>query len=258
MLREIEKEIKKYEEIVIRLKGEVKNLPKGKLRCTNSNGTTQFYVNNKYTSKDNMKLIRGIAQREYDEKTIDSLKKLIKELYVIHKLYEEESLEKHFDEMCQARKNLLVPAVENLEMKVQKFMSEEYLPGQFDEGMVAQYITQKGERVRSKSELIIADSLYRKHIPYRYEKPLELNNGRGIVTVRPDFTIMNSRTGNIIIYEHLGMMDDAIYVEKNMKKLNLYERNGYLIGKNLIITHETSTTPLNNHVIDEYIDTFFL
>ena len=54
MLREIEKEIKKFEEIVIRLKEEVKNLPQGKLRCTNSNGTAQFFVNNKYTSKNNM------------------------------------------------------------------------------------------------------------------------------------------------------------------------------------------------------------
>lgn len=37
-----------------------------------------------------------------------------------------------------------------------------------------EYYTTKGERVRSKSEVIIADSLYRANVPYRYEYPLYL------------------------------------------------------------------------------------
>lgn len=70
--------------------------------------------------------------------------------------------------------------------------------------------------------------------------------------------IYNRRTGKIYIYEHLGRMDDANYVENNMYKLNLYEKNGYLIGKNLIITRETSKEPLNTAIVESYIQEFFL
>lgn len=38
-------------------------------------------------------------------------------------------------------------------------------------------ITDKGERVKSKSELTIANALYRSKIPYKYECPIILHNG---------------------------------------------------------------------------------
>ena len=54
------------------------------------------------------------------------------------------------------------------------------------------------------------------------------------------------------------MMDNAAYVEKNIAKLDLYEKNGFLIGKNLIITHETSKKPLVVSVVDNYIENFLI
>lgn len=62
----------------------------------------------------------------------------------------------------------------------------------------------------------------------------------------------------MFFYEHLGKMDDENYVASNMRKLDLYEKNGYLLGESLIITHETSTAPLNMKVVDSYIKTYFL
>ena len=44
----------------------------------------------------------------------------------------------------------------------------------------------KGEKVRSKSEVNIANMLHEKGIPYRYEEELQLRNGK---IVSPDFTI---------------------------------------------------------------------
>ena len=46
--------------------------------------------------------------------------------------------------------------------------------GEFDENNRTEFYTRKGERVRSKSELIIAEELQRYQVPYLYEKPLEL------------------------------------------------------------------------------------
>ena len=54
------------------------------------------------------------------------------------------------------------------------------------------------------------------------------------------------------------MMDNLAYVEKNMRKLDLYEKNGYILGKNLIVTHETSKMPLVVGVVDSYIENFLM
>ena len=53
---------------------------------------------------------------------------------------------------------------------------------------MTEYYTIKGERVRSKSEKIIADELYRYQIPYKYEFPLTLATHNRNIQLYPDFT----------------------------------------------------------------------
>lgn len=55
------------------------------------------------------------------------------------------------------------------------------------------FLTMNGEYVRSKTEKIIADLLYHLGIPYVYECPLQLSDGK----VYPDFTILNKRTRRV-------------------------------------------------------------
>ena len=57
-----------------------------------------------------------------------------------------------------------------------------------EEGLI--HRTERGDLVRSKSELVIADKLHARGIDYAYEQPLVLPNGR---TRYPDFTIRGSR-----------------------------------------------------------------
>lgn len=45
--------------------------------------------------------------------------------------------------------------------------------------------------------------------------------------IYPDFRLLNVDTREEIILEHFGMMDDLGYVEKAIRKIRLYERNGY-------------------------------
>ena len=104
----------------------------------------------------------------------------------------------------------------------------------------------------------ISNYLNQYRIPYRYEKPIALLDWNKTVICRPDFTVMNKRTGKIFLYEHLGRMDDKDYVSANMRKLDLYEKNNYLLGENLIVTHETSKSPLNVKVLELYIKTYFI
>lgn len=77
------------------------------------------------------------------------------------------------------------------------------------------------------------------------------------VSFRPDFTILNKRTGKVLLYEHFGKMDEEKYVNNAMGKIRVYERNGYIIGKNLLLTFETSRMPLSSSTISMLIKEFF-
>ena len=111
---------------------------------------------------------------------------------------------------------------------------------------IPEFYTSAGERVRSKSEIIIADLLSKENIPYRYEYPLYL---KGLGKIFPDFTTLNTRTRKEFIWEHLGMMDDPMYVENALQKISAYEQNGFFPGENLILTFESEKNPLNQKLL---------
>lgn len=84
--------------------------------------------------------------------------------------------------------------------------------------------TQRGEFVRSKSELIIADKLHAAGIPYTYEPRVILNG----VERYPDFVIEDDDSGELWYWEHLGMMENPTYRQRWDKKLNEYREEGIL------------------------------
>ena len=75
-----------------------------------------------------------------------------------------------------------------------------------EEGLI--HRTERGDIVRSKSELVIADKLHARGIDYAYEQPLVLRNGH---TRYPDFTIADDAMGVTFYWEHLGLLDDPGY-----------------------------------------------
>ena len=75
------------------------------------------------------------------------------------------------------------------------------------------------ECVQSQKK-ILADYFYYHNIPYKYECPLKL---KGYGVVYPDFTFC-LKTGKEIYWEHDGMMDDTIYVQNAIKKIEAYEK----------------------------------
>lgn len=92
-----------------------------------------------------------------------------------------------------------------------------------EEGLI--HRTTRGELVRSKSEVIIADLLHGLGLPYGYEQPFTGPDG----SVRyPDFTIDDAETGRRILIEHLGMMDRPDYVRRWKAKEKWYRDAGVL------------------------------
>ena len=116
-------------------------------------------------------------------------------------------------------------------------------------------LTEKGERVRSKSEKIIADYFFRHGIEYKYECPLLL---KGLGIVYPDFTLLSRKTGYEIYWEHNGRMDDPIYAQKAVRKWQHYENNGIFPGERLILTHETELDVLNTATLEKLTKKYLL
>lgn len=94
------------------------------------------------------------------------------------------------------------------------------------------YSTSKGDLVRSKSEVIIANLLYEHGINYKYEEPLITVDGQKMI---PDFTIY-LKNGEKLYWEHLGMIGIDSYDSNWLKKLEIY--NTYYKNK-LLKTYES-------------------
>lgn len=122
-------------------------------------------------------------------------------------------------------------------------------------------ISERGEPMISKNEVIIANSLnkYKKRISYAYETKLTIeNSGRSI---KPDFVIDNLETHRRFYWEHLGMMTRDDYLEKWKKKLAGYLADGFVLhtgstsedDKVLIITEENPRGGIDSSAIDRLI-----
>ena len=132
--------------------------------------------------------------------------------------------------------------------------AEEY-KGKDVEGVTTQFFTDNGERVRSKSEVLIANTLRKYKVPYKYEYPVRLKNG---MIIYVDFLALNVHTREQFFWEHLGMMDHPEYAAKAIAKVEGYEETGIYQGKNLILTFETSGQPLKTKAIERMIQRYLL
>jgi len=116
------------------------------------------------------------------------------------------------------------------------------------------HTTSLGERMRSKSEVIIAGILEANGIPYRYEAALVL----GSKTYYPDFTILCPTTGRLIYWEHFGMMGESKYKDSAEKKMQAYIKSGLYPYDNLIFTFDQDDQSIDATDIQNRIDLIVL
>ena len=112
--------------------------------------------------------------------------------------------------------------------------------------------TVRGELVRSKSEVIIANALHYNGLDYEYEPELILEGK----VKRPDFKVEDYDTGVVWYWEHCGMMTDPQYKKRWEEKKKFYEKNGIIEGKNLIVTYDEEGS-LDSNKIQEIIEEIF-
>lgn len=253
MLNRIKEELQYLKIARAEVKKRISEAPNGKLRCAICRGNYQYYIGKRYLKVKEKKLAIRLAEKEYSMKIDKQLGKYERALEVIEDFIENERLQNIYRELHPARKALVTPVYRPIEDITEEFEAIIYEGKGFDESDKTSYYTIKGERVRSKSEKIIADELYRYRIPYRYEMPIELQGWNKKLTFYPDFIVLNRRTGKKWILEHLGMMDKASYFESAIHKLDTYEKNDILLGRDLILLHETSSSPLNTKCLQDEV-----
>lgn len=251
-------------ENVLKLKMDcLENVPDGTLKVSRSNNSVQFYIKNKKQKKylhKNEKLIQQLAQKTYDEEIITKLKQEIKYYENIIEHFKKDEIASVYDKLHEVRKELVTPVISPKQKYAQFWQAADYEPKHFTED--TKYIlTDKNEKVRSKSEALIANKLHLHEIPYHYEYPIQLKTTESpkkveFSTFHPDFYCLNVRTRQEFIWEHFGMLGDIEYDETIAKKMTLYAQNGWILGKNFIATFETSNTPLDIKTVEQYITNY--
>ena len=235
-----------------------KNKQEGHLQVSRSNGAFQYYVRDKgkkgkgtYLPKAQQKIAEQIAQRDYDRQVLkcaEQWQRWVKRtIQTMPQIQPADIYNK-----SQGRKPLITPYEISHQEYAARWESVSYEGKSFASDAPEIY-TEKGERVRSKSEKMIADKLYMLEIPYRYEYPISLP---GFGTVYPDFLLLNKNLREEVILEHFGMMDNPDYANKAVKKINRYIQNGFVLGKNLLVTLETTDTPMDVRVVEKMIKEF--
>lgn len=229
----------------------------GRIKVIAIGNTVQCYI--KETEKDGIygrylpaaqrDRATNIVKYEYYTKLKQALEKRIKTIDKTIKIINQTDPLEIYRKIGKGKQRL----VESIELSDEEYRAQwekfEYEGKPFEENAPEIY-TDRGERVRSKSEKIIADKLYRENIPYRYEYPLEIPY---VGTIYPDFTILDEVNRRNIIFEHFGLMNDESYANNAIFKLQTYAREGYILGDNLFITMESSERPLDSRMVDGII-----
>ena len=290
---QIEARITDLEEALKAKQFAVRKNSSGLVRIVRRGKTLLFYKRSSpsdaqgtYMPRSQEKLARALIQNDYDQKTIPAIEAEIKKLKDFLKAYKGKCSDTVYQKLPSTRQEVVTPLTLNDEQYAAAWLKVDYRRKKISED-APQLFTDNNEQVRSKSEVIIANSLKAAKVPYRYEFPLLVDRNakkncegldnmdsahdtssvksraktpdfydQDICQLHPDFYCLNLRTHREFAWEHFGMMDDPDYAARATEKLELYAENGFFPGKNLIITMETSAKPLSSKLLKSVIQTY--
>lgn len=250
----------KMEKALRESESRLKKAPEGTVYAQKHGKGYQFYMLEMPGNKKRIYLpvseraqVAALMQKRYDQKIVVEVNRQLSVINHFLKGFKPNPFKKIYHSLSEIRREMIVPYEISDEEYIARWKACEYQGKAFRDDIPEQY-TSKGERVRSKSEVMIADALAQAGIPYRYEHPLELEG----ITYYPDFQILRISDLQEMHWEHFGMMEDPEYSKEAMRKIRTYERNGMLPGINMIYTMESETWPLNMAVIRQTIEAYLL
>ena len=216
---QLKERIEQLEKLLAIKEKALKKAPAGSLRVSKSHGSVQYYhkvdkaeKNGRYLDSEHLELAKALAQKNYNIKLQSVIQKelalLQTALTQMQKITQGSQVSLNVLEQINPDSRALVTTATLTDAQyAAAWLSPKYKGNPFKPDEQVLY-TSNGERVRSKSEVLIADTLKRLGVPYRYEFPLalkscgraatsrDLNNPRRAttITVHPDFLCLNLRT----------------------------------------------------------------
>lgn len=228
------KEQKRLENIIAVLKKDLETAPVGSLRIsTSKNGISYYHYqttdkgNGTYISRKNDSMIQKLAQKSYNEKVLKYAEKRLQYVKRLADSYDDNGIENIYEQEHPDRQKWIHPIEPTWKLQTDEWLKENYQGKGFKETDPFIY-TEKGEQVRSKSPLYLT----------------------GFGVVYPDFTVLSKKTRKEMYWEHNGRMDDPVYAQKAVKKLQNYEKNNIFVGEKLILTYETEQNVIQTKDIE--------
>ena len=242
------------------------------LYCKKQRGENRFFMRTEgkndpqYLGEDKEKEIIRLCTSTYAARLVDAAEKEIEQLDKCLKILKSKTNDSGNDKadidavyrnLPEGIRQKIKPSVVTDEGFAEKWQNEKY-ENRWKGNTDYTFETPRGEKVRSKSEWIIACMLAEAGVPYRYEECVGLNKLLGMAFY-PDFTVLNKRTREVFYWEHFGRMDDPNYInESYMPKMLEYYNFGFLPGKKLLMTFESRRYPLDTTQVKRLIDSFLL
>ena len=248
------KRIYELKQIIQKEEKRLKKIPEGSVHVTGTEKKVMFYINQegkrRYAREEEQKLVQQLCQKDYDQKILAKAQKELKEIEKLYKNYDNKTYESVYENLHPVRQQLINPIWLPDDEYIKQWEAVEYIPKGFAPND-PEFYTDKGERVRSKSEILIANALKKHKIPYRFEYPYQFDSHSK--TKHPDFTVLNVRTRKEFIWEHMGKMDDEGYRDYALNRIIDFEKHGIFPGDRLILTHETLNNPISSKIIEKTI-----
>ena len=229
-MERIKKEFKNYQNKLQTINAELNKLPDGILIVRNN----RYYQ--RVDGKDigitkNQTLIKQLVRKKYLSKVKKELEKNIKTLSA---------------PMSRITTTKFEDAISDLNMPIENFYHStiaDWVAKPYRQNMFKpedqKYETNGGMKVRSKSELIIANLLEEYKIPYRYEPEMTIKGKK----ICPDFVIRNPFTAELIVWEHFGALHKEDYEQSMNDKMERYSAQGLVPFETLIYTFEFDLNP---------------
>lgn len=223
------------------------------LRCVRERGQYHYFVQRDGRQKPlkNKEQIARMAQELYDKRLCKAAERELRSLGGGRFQFYGTKVEDVYGHLHPGIQALAVPFWDLNDFYLQAWVKRPYQTLNFAE---KGFVTQRGTRVRSKSEWLIDDTLLAYQLPAKYEQELIMPSG----SIRyPDFTVLNPYTYQEIIWEHFGMLSKPGYAEKVAFRIQEYERNGFSAGQQIYFTFESEHNPLTRPYLEAFMKKVF-
>ncbi len=237
-----------YKKLYEKYNNEINSFPKGHLiSCKRGNSYSFFHIEDsnykrKSVTKD-IKLIKALCRKHYVEVL---LKQLEQNISILEKVkLNDLSFESIYDSLGNSYKRVPLDYYND---RNGSWGNQPYEQSNYKTEM-KKHTTSRGLRVRSKSEVLIAECLYMYGVQFRYEEVLQVESQQFV----PDFTIMTA-SGKMYYWEHCGMTNNPQYMKHHKWKLEQYEKVGIVPWKNLIVTYDGEDGIIDMNIIRSEIE----